>query len=95
MVFPTTDKKSLQRYYNSELYSDVCIDFAERKIHAHRLILAEASNYFKGAFERGFKVNLAQILGEDSLRYKHDRHPRNPEKSHSSSTTTTPTPFRP
>lgn len=56
MDFPTTDKRALQQYYDSATYSDICILFHDRKICAHRVILAAVSEYFRAAFEGGFKV---------------------------------------
>jgi len=56
MMAVARDKRSLQRYYDNELYSDIEVSFGDHEIHAHRLILAEASDYFRAAFERGFKV---------------------------------------
>lgn len=61
IAFLTTDKDVLQRYYNSTTYSDVCIHFHGHKIRAHRIVLASASEYFRAAFERGFKVPFSKM----------------------------------
>lgn len=33
--------------YNDNTYSDVTIKFSEREIHCHKLVLCQASDYFK------------------------------------------------
>ncbi|KAH0012827.1 hypothetical protein KCU78_g9502, partial [Aureobasidium melanogenum] len=45
-----------QDYYDNESRSDVVLCFANKKIHAHKLILAGASELFHTAFKSNFQV---------------------------------------
>ncbi|KAH0139249.1 hypothetical protein KCU82_g17366, partial [Aureobasidium melanogenum] len=45
-----------RHYYDNESRSDVVLCFANKKIHAHKLILAGASELFHTAFKSNFRV---------------------------------------
>ncbi|KAF7189452.1 Kelch-like protein diablo [Pseudocercospora fuligena] len=48
-------REMLQKQYNSPVLSDVIICFAGRQVHAHKVILSMASDYFKAAFTGRFQ----------------------------------------
>lgn len=43
-------------YYQSTKYSDITIRFSGRELPAHKIVLAEGSEYFRALFEHDFKV---------------------------------------
>lgn len=63
-----------RRYFDSPTHSDVTVHFNGDSIFAHKIILAQGSEYFRNAFEGAFKVRItpgrseheADHLGQES-----------------------------
>lgn len=56
-----------QDYYDNESRSDVVLCFANKRIHAHKLILAGASELFHTAFKSNFQVHRTRPHTFESL----------------------------
>lgn len=48
-------------YFNSSKYSDVTIHFSTGSVKAHKLVLAQGSDYFRALFESSFKVRNVRV----------------------------------
>ncbi len=57
--------EELELYFDNEEFSDVTFRVQGKTIHAHRLVLASASEYYKKMFSLGFRESAASSSGRD------------------------------
>lgn len=93
-AFPTQHVLSLNyttSFFNDNTLSDVTIKFGCESIQAHKVILAQGSDYFKKMFCRSFKAGLLYFLLNWTL-LTSNRRPTPKEFSYSK---TNPSPSKP